>query len=133
MITEPFIPPSVEEKIANFQRQLLDMQIDPTAVEFGQAVDGMITAFCQKTPAAKIAYHSHMHMGKGVAICFLLGASQYLWMSVFPDIEEHKGHRATVCMARRSIQAKVDGCILCATYNDAATAIISEIKRVCKI
>lgn len=133
METQSFILPSVEEKLAVWRQFLQDQKIDPTIDAFIQAVVDQIAAFRSETPMAKIAYHSHMHMEKGMAICYTIGDAHHLWMSVFPDTDEHKNHRATVCMARRSLQAKVDGSVICAKPSDAAIAIIGEIKRVCKL
>lgn len=130
---QAFAPPSMQENLAAWQQHLQDISIDPTIDAFGQAVADKLNAFCAKTPLGKIAYHSHMHMEKGVAICYKIGGAHYLWMSVFPENESHKDWRATVNLARQSLRAKGEGCSICKTTDEAALAIIGEIKRICKI
>jgi hypothetical protein len=132
MITQSTTP-TVHEKLAAWQQFFLDAALEPTIDRFGQGVAAELLEFRAANSSAQIGYHSHMHMAKGVAICYQIGKANFLWLSVFPDTEEFKNHRATVCMARRSLQAKVDGCAICKTPSEAAQAIIGEVHRVCKI
>lgn len=130
---QAFTPPSVEEKIVGWGQFLQDRTIDPTIDAFVQTVADRIAAFCSSDPAAKITYHVHRHMPPhALALCYAIGDAHYLWVSVFPDTDEHRNHRSTVCRASRSLQGKAYGSIVCATPDEVASAIITEITCVCR-
>lgn len=108
---------------------LFDQEIDPSIEDYCMEVSEIVTSFKSVNPDALISYHWHMNHENRTSVRFQIGSNQFLYMSAFPDSDM----RASVCKARRSLRAKTEGLVICKTPDDAATAIINEVKRVCKL